>query len=181
MASSYEGLFEEWEVAVARKLCSQFVTRHAWLRSLEVDDLMQECLLHWYRVRGSYKPGRGSSAKTYMGRVLRHLLHDVLDQQLTLKRRGSHLSASLDETLSEGVGAEGEVSAEEADLSLRIDLERALEKLSPLQQRICELLKQGYPASEISRNLGRGRASIYDEIGQVRKVFCDEGLTEYLD
>jgi RNA polymerase sigma-70 factor (ECF subfamily) len=53
-------------------------------------------------------------------------------------------------------------------------------KLSVLQKKVCLSLGQGYSVTEIARELGKGRATIYDEISRMKKIFCDEGLDEYL-
>jgi RNA polymerase sigma-70 factor (ECF subfamily) len=69
---------------------------------------------------------------------------------------------------------------ENYDLFLRLDLERTMAKLSVLQKQIGLFLRQGYSVTEIARELGKGRATIYDEISRMKKIFCDEGLDEYL-
>ena len=179
MASEYEGAFEDWEVAMIRNLSSEFVAKYSWLKGLEVDDLMQECLLHWYLVRDNYNAGRGVSVRTYMRQVLRHFLQDILEQQMTDRRRLQHLSTSLEQGMEEGTVSEGAIRTEPESF-LRMDLERATQKLSPTQQQICQLLTEGYPITYISRALGRPRSDIYKELKKIREIFSHEGLGEYL-
>lgn len=179
MASEYEDAFEEWEVAMARKLSSEFVAKYSWLKGLEVDDLMQECLLHWYLVRDNYDPERGASLRTYMRQVLRHFLQDILDQQMTDRRKMQHLLTSLEQGMEDGTMPKDAIRTEPESF-LRIDLERAVQKLSPAQQQICQLLTEGYPITRIGRVLGRPRSDVYKELKKIREIFSDKGLREYL-
>ena len=54
MESSYSGIFEGWEVAIARRISSDFIARHRWIRGYDLDDLVQECLVQWYLARQTY-------------------------------------------------------------------------------------------------------------------------------
>lgn len=185
MGSSYQGLFENWEIAIAKKLCSEFLAGHSWLKGFNLDDLVQECLIHWYLVRGSYRPDRGASARTYMSKVIRRMLLNLLEEQLTDKRKAEHLAIPLDRPIEEGGLSLGDTTPAdiippEADVSLRMDLGKALDKLTPLQRKLCDLLEQGYTVTEIGRILGKSRGAVYDDIKRVRKIFSDEGLEEYL-
>lgn len=179
MASEYKNAFQDWEVVVARKLSSEFVAKYSWLKGLEVDDLIQECLLHWYLVRDNYDPELGASLKTYMRQVLGHFLQDILDQHMTDRRKMQHLSTSLEQAMEE-VTMPKDAIRTEPESFLRIDLERAMEKLSPTQQQICQLLTEGYPITHISKVLRRRRSDIYKELKKIREIFSDEGLEEYL-
>jgi RNA polymerase sigma-70 factor (ECF subfamily) len=183
MASNYEGVFEDWEVAIARKLSSEFLAEHSWLRVLDLDDLMQECLIKWYLARHTYERSKGASTQTYMAKVIRHRLHNILEEHLAEKRRADRFAMSLDTPIGEQETTLGEIipaGEGSTDRSLRLDLGRAMEKLTPLQKKLCTLLWQGYGVTEIGSILNKPRPTIYDEIKRVRKVFADAGLDEYL-
>jgi RNA polymerase sigma-70 factor (ECF subfamily) len=137
-------------------------------------------------VRDTYKEDKGASLKSYMAKVLRHRLQDILDEQLSNKRKSDHLAVFLDEHLNEeGMSLKESISvnsdALQMDISLRIDLEKALSRLTPVQRRLCELLRQGYSVKEIAEILNKPRATIYEEMKRIREVFANEGLEEYLD
>jgi len=53
---SYEGLFEGWEVAVAKHLVNEFKKQWTCLDIDDFDDLLQECLTHWFFGLGLGKP-----------------------------------------------------------------------------------------------------------------------------
>ena len=182
MGSIYSGAFEDWEVAIARKISSEFLARYSWIKGYDLDDLVQECLLQWHLARHTYEENKAASRRTYMADVARHRLQNILQEQLAEKRAADRNTLSLDQTLSNEQTTFEELipDPQNYDFSLRLDLERTIAKLSALQQRVCWFLWQGYNVTEIARELGKSRASIYDEIIRVKRVFSDQGLDEYL-
>jgi len=184
MGLSYSGFFEDWEFAIARKLSSEFLARHSWIKGYDLDDLVQECLIRWHLAQDSYQHTKGASQQTYMAQVLRNRLQDILDEQFAEKRTADRLASSLEqplsdseETLEDMIPATG---AGEAEFSLRFDLERTMTKLSSSQRRLCIFLWQGYSVTEIAAILHKARPTIYDEIKRVKKIFADAGLNEYI-
>ncbi|MDD4985181.1 MAG: sigma factor [Dehalococcoidales bacterium] len=182
MGSTYFGAFEDWEIAIARKISGEFLAKHSWIKGYDFDDLVQECLIQWHLARHTYDGSKGASRRTYMANVARHRLQNILEEQLADKRGADRHTMSLDQPLSdEQVTLADFIPApENYDFSLKLDLERTIAKLSTLQQKVCMFLWQGYNVTEIARELGKGRATIYGEINRLKKIFSDEGLDEYL-
>lgn len=180
--SLYGDLFQEWEVAIARKCVVQFKARYPWLRFPDPDDLLQECLAHWYFTRNRFQPGRGASIRTYMGKIINVRLQSILREQLCHKRRLNHHARSLDEPFGEsGETLADVVIADQtlADIALSIDVQSALSVLTPLQQSICHLLSQGYPVKRIAGILGKPRTTVRDHIKRIREMFLRRGLRDY--
>lgn len=180
--SLYGDLFEEWEVAVARNSIARFKAKYPWLRSPDLDDLLQECLTHWYYARGRFQQGKGASIKTYMSKVVSTRLKAILREQLSHKRRLNHLACSLDETLNEGRSTLADLIPDDrdsVDVALQADVRSALRELTPLQQGICRLLSQGYPVKRLAETLGRPRTTVRDQIKSIKKVFFRRGLDDY--
>ena len=74
--------------------------------------------------------------------------------------------------------ASGQASGDDA----RIDVNGVLEVLSPVQRQLCSLLgAQGLSITEAAEALGMPRATVYDEIGRIRRVFAARGLHVYLE
>jgi RNA polymerase sigma factor (sigma-70 family) len=179
---SYGDLFEEWEIAVARREVAQFQAKYPWLRGLDFSDLLQECLIHWYFNRSRFQEGKGASIKTYMAKVVRRRLQLVLREQLTDKRKAGHLAESLDKPVGEGEAALGDViPAEEIppQIFIRIDIESALEELTPLQRRICSLLSRDYSVKRVAEMLGKPRSTVRQEIKRITIIFSRKGLRDY--
>jgi len=152
---------------------------------------MQECLVHWLSVRGDIDPSRATTRTAFMARVVHNKLMDLVRERESDKRKAGYDSISLDEPLGEqedssrvldlidqahGEGAD-RIVADDA----RLDLEKAFARLTPRQRQLCQLLgEEGLNVQEASRRLGLPRATLYDELKRIRKVFAELGLEDYL-
>jgi len=173
-------------MAVAKKVVGDYLKQWPCLRKYDFDFLLSGCLAHWYGRRETYREGKGASQKTYMSKVLKHHLTDIIRKELAEKRKTDYLSISLDQPLNPD---EPEITlfdkiADELvdahDNTLAIDLQRTLERLTPLQRELCLLLSQSIPKSDIAGLLGRSRDTIYEEIKRIKEIFRNDGLQEYL-
>ena len=183
-----------WEIAVTKKLIGEFRRQSRSLYREEFDDLVQECLLHWLNVRERVATGPGGPPIGYMARVVRNKLIDLARERETDKRRGDQETVSLDDPLGESedaptyadlVDAEqgrdlgGQESFDPADI--RIDVTEVMRRLTPEQRRLCELLgAQGLSIKEAAEKLRIPRATLYEEIKRIRKIFAQHGLDDYL-
>lgn len=181
-------------MAVARNLVNEFQERWTSLGREDFDDLLQECLTHWFFAKDGYNASQGTSEKTFMGKVIRNKLTDLVRERETDKRKIAHLSVSLDKpigddmdslpllaTLDEetAVGGSGDSFSK---ISSKIDLSKALQKLSPQQRELCQLLgEEGFTVTEVSEYLKTPRSTIYDELKRIKTIFEKEGLQEYLE
>lgn len=98
---NYYGLFEGWEIAVAKKLIHDY--RESWkcLKRDDFDDLLQECLMRWLEVRDTYEQDRKASEKTFMARIVRNLLINIVEKATAEKRKAFYDSESLDAPISD--------------------------------------------------------------------------------
>mgnify|MGYP000673916593 FL=1 len=188
-----EGL-QRWEIAVTKKLVGEFRRRSRSLEREEFDDLMQECLAHWIVVRRKLAPDPDAPPVGYMAQVIRNKLTDLIREQAADKRAGEQEALSLDAALD---GSEDGVTL--ADLladnesaqpddpgaverrHARIDIGRVLERLTPVQRQLCQMLgEEGLTIKEAAERLRIPRGTLYEEIKRIRKVFADQGLGDYL-
>jgi RNA polymerase sigma factor (sigma-70 family) len=177
----YGDLFADWEIAIAKSLVMKFQERYPWLKGFDFDDLLQECLFHWYLHRGSYREEKGASINTYMAKVLSNQLQLILREQQADKRKAIHEAMSLDEPIGEDETPLGEmlVNPELIDYAIRLDIEAVLELLTPLQKEICQLLAQEYPVKRVAEILRKPRTTVRDEIKRIREIFRQKGLKDY--
>jgi RNA polymerase sigma-70 factor (ECF subfamily) len=123
-----------------------------------------------------------------MARIIRNRLTDLVRELSTEKRKVTQLSVPLDQPLS---GADDAGTLEETLvgdsgddclwIELRLDLGKAMRKLTPQQQELCLLLRdRDLSITELSRLLETPRATIYDEIRRIKTLFSNEGLEDYL-
>jgi len=194
MGQSYRGLFQDWEIALAKKVVHEFQGKWRGLAREDFDDLLQESLTHWYFARDDYDPTRAASFKTFMARVIRNKLTDLVRERGSDKRKIAHLTISLDEPLGDDEDSPALIDKIDAQTisdgasnpflgtHLKIDLSRASEKLTPQQRQLCCLLgEKGLTVKEASEYLKTPRSTLYDELKRIRTIFRKEGLEEYLE
>lgn len=178
--SPYGGLFDEWEVDVARTAVARFRAKYPWLHFPEAEDLLQECLTQWYFARGKFRQGRGASIRTYMSRVVSLRLQAIFREELTYKRRLNHMACSLDEPLYVSGETLVDTVADEKALSdpeTLTDVQTAVRELTLLQQCICRLLGQDYTIKGVAETLDIPRTTVRDQIKRIREAFIKRGLT----
>lgn len=188
MDQSNKRRFQNWEIAVAKNLVNAFQAQWPCLEREDFADLLQECLTHWFITRDSYESTREASEKTFMGRVLRNKLTDIVREREVDKRRLNHLAVSLDGPLGDDDDSpvlEDTIAdmrpAPFLQIELKIDLSKVLQKLTPHQRKLCGLLKGGHTIKETSEYLKTPRSTIYDDRERIRKIFEKEGLKDYLN
>ena len=100
MGLIYGDLFADFEIATAKQVISQFQASHSWLKGLDFEDLLQECLIHWFLQRTRFQPDQGASVRTYMVKVLSNRLQEIIREQLTDRRKAFQLAETLDQPLA---------------------------------------------------------------------------------
>ena len=189
MSLNYGGLFESWEIAVAKKVINDYRKRYKLLERDGFDDLLQGCLMHWLDVRDQYDPKRGASRKTYMAEVVGNVLGQLAAKARAAKRRTIYESVSLDEPLNDEEDspalkdkiAESDDAPPQTKTELKIDLSKVYRKLTPQQQKLCKLLgEEGLSINEACKHFSKHRSNIYRDVLRIRKLFEEEGLKDYL-
>lgn len=186
---------QQWEIAVAKKLIGEFRRRSRSPEREEFDDLLQECLMHWIEVRRKLRPDSEGPPIAYMAKVVRNKLTDLFRERDAAKRAGDYDALSLDAPTGEsdeaptiadlldaarGHELAGGRSVDRNDA--RIDIAKALLRLTPRQRRLCRLLgEEGMSIKEAAEHLGMPRGTLYEEIKRIRQIFADQGLGGYLD
>lgn len=185
----YGRLFEKWEVSIARKVVNDFRNRWQCLERDFVDDLIDECLKHWFFAKSTYSSGKNASIKTYMTRVVRHKLYDLIKERQRLKRIDFYRSVSLNKFLEDNsdspfLADPSPNSPDEAvdHLELHTKIQKVYKRLTSTQKKLCEALKGGeLTVTQVSLRLKIHRSTVYEEIKRLREIFEDEGLRRFLD
>ena len=148
-----EGL-QRWEIAVTKKLVGEFRRRSRSLAREEFDDLVQECLAHWIVVRRKLAPDPDAPPVGYMAHVIRNKLTDLIREREADKRAGEQEALSLDAALDgsddgltladlladEESAQQGRGRCRRSPPRARIDIGRALARLTPVQRQLCQML-----------------------------------------
>ncbi len=160
------------------------------------DDLEQELILDLLRRLPKYDPSR-AKLNTFIARVVEHKIATLIEKQTAHKRDYRRCPCSLNERFEEeeeGRSVERAETLDQEDYLLRIGVEpRAAEELRalaldvaavvenlPLElHELCRRLGQE-TVSEISRDTGVPRATLYQSVKKLREIFEDAGLKDYL-
>lgn len=186
----YKGFFEDWEVGVAKKVINMFRNDWKCLAREGFDDLLQECLMHWYFAKDKYDPSTEASEKTFMASVVKNKLRDIIRILNRQKRKVSQESMSLNDTISHGEAMPTflDVLSEKQDTKriflqreLKIIISKLSQGLTQQQRKLCELLSEDNPnITSIGQLLNIDRVTVYREIKRIRSIFEKEGLKDFL-
>ena len=160
------------------------------------DDLEQELILDLLRRLPKYDPSR-AKLNTFIARVVEHKIATLIEKQTAHKRDYRRCPCSLNERFEEeeeGRSVERAETLDQEDYLLRIGVEpRAAEELRALALdvpavvealpselgELCRRLK-AESVTEISRDTGVPRATLYQSVTKLREIFEDAGLKDYL-
>ena len=185
------GEYGEWLIGYKAR---QLVGREGFTES-DREDLEQE-LRTDLLVRLPKYAAVKASRKTYVARLVNHKVATIIEAQRAGKRDWRRV-CSLDEVLTNGDGEPVERSdtidqeeylrrtgqptwsEAEEQRDLVLDLKKLLAELPPDLRQLCRRVESA-DITQVSRETGFSRATIYDRIKKVRAVFEDAGLRDYL-
>jgi RNA polymerase sigma factor (sigma-70 family) len=193
MGVRYAGLFEAWELTIARALIREFQMRWWSIAYDPEDDLLQDLLVHWLSVRREFDPRRRRSRNAFMRQVVRNKLFSIVRERETERRSPDYHSLSLEHAqqqrsatsphdfLDEQMAVLGNGMSDICHREIQIDLAMAVNQLPPSQRRICHLLGgEGLSVNEASRRLRVSRDTVYRELKRIRAAFQQRGFDAYL-
>lgn len=189
----YQGI-DDYAVRIIKYKARQLVGRVGFTES-DRQDLEQEMVFDLLRRLPKFKPER-AQRNTFIARVVEHKVATIIEAQKAGMRDYRLCSCSLNDRFEneEGGSVEridtinqddylqrtGKLSRPISDLrGLSIDVRSAVEKLPPELRELCKRL-QTESVTDISRDTGIPRGTIYESIKKLRKLFEDAGLKDYL-
>lgn len=179
-----KGLFQGWEIAIAKKYVRQFRSTCQCLGRDFEDDLVDECLKHWFSQRDTVKPEEEEKRRAYMVTIVRNYLCNIVEGRRTKKRNEYYQAVSLNQFLEENPNSSilAHNPPDEFQLpELRAKLTNIFQRLNPQQKKVFQALQDGdLSVTTISVRLKVHRATVHNEIKRMREIFESEGLREYL-
>jgi len=161
------------------------IARGRWLRQDE-DDLVHDCLVHWYENRAKWERGR-SSEKTFLKRITDNRLVSLWRKKQARFQDLPSLDApvALDDgdsgSLYDLIPDDGPAPATISELTdLRQRVRAAMEKLGEADQAIAEALALGKTKTEASERVGRTRQSLGRAERRIRQIFAADHLDDFL-
>ena len=153
------------------------------------EDLLQECLTHWYFKRDQHDSTKPAACKTYMSKVVENKIMDILESTTRHKRKLAYQSVALEDLIknfdsddySDDLAVEDENLKAALKTDIKVVLLRAIEKLSHRQQKLCRLIQDdGLNLKQASERLNIPRTTLYEDVFRIREIFREEGLKDYL-
>lgn len=176
---NYEGLFEKWEIDEIKRLVRIFMYKYPCLRKEQPEDLVQECVIHWFYKGNEYDPSKGIPKKAFLRKVICNKLIDLTRERATDKRRTLYEAYSLDKAAitEENLTTPYQYSKIDSE----IDIVKATSKLNPEQKNLFSLIwEKELSITEISDHLNIPRPTIYDRIKQIRETLRNSCFKDYL-
>jgi RNA polymerase sigma-70 factor (ECF subfamily) len=189
----YQGI-DDYAVQLIKYKARQLVGRVGFTES-DREDLEQEMVLDLLRRLPKFDPKR-AGRNTFIARIVEHKVATIIEAQKAGMRDYRLCSCSLNDRLEDEEGRSiermetidqedylrrtGKLSRPMSELRhLSIDLRIAVQTLPPELRELCKRL-QTESVTEISRDTGIPRGTIYESIKKLRAIFEDAGLKDYL-
>jgi len=188
-----EGI-DEYAVQIIKFKAKQLVGR-VGLTDSDREDLEQEMILDLLQRLPKYNPDR-AQRNTFIARVVEHKIATIIEARKAGLRDYRLCNCSLNERLEDGEGGSVErmetidqedylrltagLSRSTAELrDLSIDVRQAIEKLPPELRELCRRLGID-TVTELSRDTGVPRGTIYESLKKLRAILEVAGLKDYL-
>lgn len=189
----YQGI-DDYAVQLIKYKARQLVGRVGFTES-DREDLEQEMVLDLLRRLPKFDPKR-AGRNTFIARIVEHKVATIIEAQKAGMRDYRLCSCSLNDRLEDEEGRSiermetidqedylrrtGKLSRPMSELRhLSIDLRSAVQTLPPELRELCKRL-QTESVTEISRDTGIPRGTIYESIKKLRAIFEDADLKDYL-
>lgn len=188
-----EGI-DEYAVQIIKFKAKQLVGR-VGLTDSDREDLEQEMILDLLQRLPKYNPDR-AQRNTFIARVVEHKIATIIEARKAGLRDYRLCNCSLNERLEDGEGGSVErieiidqedylrltagLSRSTAELrDLSFDVRQAIEKLPPELRELCQRLGVD-TVTELSRDTGVPRGTIYESLKKLRAILEVAGLKDYL-
>jgi len=179
------------------------IKQHAWrlvrragIPLSDFPDVVRDLTVHLWEQLDKFDPSRGKRT-TFIDRVVRNKAADLLEarraacRDCRLEMESIHDVVSVDgnedaclEDLAEidAVRSQQGLSHDpfERGIELRVDLVRALARLTPEQLDLCRRLLEDPNRSRVAADLGISRDKLYESIHKIRAIFEQAGLRAHL-
>jgi RNA polymerase sigma-70 factor, ECF subfamily len=171
------------------------LTLHPGFSDADREDIEQELLLDLLRRQPKYDPERAQNS-TFVARVVEHRAATLIEERTACRRDHRCQAFSLNEPIEEGgdaccersetfdqddyllrTGRQARSSDELRDLG--IDVRTVVDGLPDAMRSVCQRLMHD-SVTDVSRDTGVPRSTLYGIIGKIRAAFKDAGLEDYL-
>jgi len=195
MGDHHKWTANDEKVARIIRLKAKRLIESAEFKEGERKDVEQELHLQWLLRQSRFDPTRGE-LETFVDVVLNNVIRTMVEARRAAKRDCCQCTCSLDDPVDaaaeggmtrhetydqddyfQATGARNRPQGELHDL--RLDVRRALRRLSPSQRELA-LRFRTQTVAEAARAMKIPRTTLYGWLEHVRVVYVELGLDEYL-
>jgi len=189
----YDGL-DEYAIRIIIIKAKQLAGKYGFSLN-DQEDIEQELALDLLQRLPSYNSNI-AQRNTFIARLIDHKIANLIEAQKAACRDHRLCTRSLDEPVEKGVVStplknfidQEDFLQRTRNLSrplnelddIAIDISRILESLRPGLARLCRRLLSGDSITDISRDTGIPRGTLYEAVKKIRNHFEDKGLRDYL-
>lgn len=174
----------------------QLIGNYGFTRD-DLEDIRQDLLAELFRRLERFDPAK-AGVRTFITRLLNNAVADLIERRRAQCRDYRRSTCRLDDWTEAGDEDGGwttyaaqtteadvkahlrtEFRSESEALQLRMDVEAVIDRL-PRDLRELSRHLQTKSVSQIAREKGVSRQSVYGSIRQLRRIFSEAGLGEYL-
>ena len=140
-------------------------------------------------MKDQFRSESGASERTFLNRITRNKIADLIRRRDANKRKVLYVSESLDEMDGDGESintkekilmVEEQIVSKISAANLPEAMAKATAGLSFRQKQICRHLSEGMSQVKVGKMMKIPRATLQDEIKRIREVFRKVGLEEFL-
>ena len=182
---------DDYAIQLIKHKARQLVGRAGYTND-EREDIEQDLTLDLLRRLSKFDPSR-ASRNTFIARVVEHGVARLIERRKAPMRDYRRCTSSLNDRIEDDEGksvergdlidqdtyleSTGQPAVPLADrVALRVDLDRVLPTLTPELRDLWERRAEGQTFTEISRETGIPRGTLYERMKQLRKLVEDTGL-----
>jgi len=186
---------DEYAVQLIKYKARQLVGRAGFTKD-DREDIEGDLTLDLLRRLRKFDPSR-ASFHTFVDRVVNHGVARLIERREAPMRDYRRCTSSLNDRIEDNEGKHvergdlvdqdtylesiGRPTMPLADrVALRVDLERVLATLTPEMRDLWARRAEGQTFTEISRETGIPRGTLYDRMKELKRLAEDAGLREYM-
>ena len=174
----YEG-FDDVVVGIVRGKARDLARRPEF-SDQELEDLEQEIMTAVAIGLTRYDENL-SSISTYVRRIVNRKAERLIEHRLAGKRAAGFNAPSIEAMLALDEDALPDDPHKDPAFSVarKLDVETVIDRLPEREQEICQHLRT-HSVAEVATLTGTPRATIYGSLSQIRNIFAENKLKEYL-
>lgn len=146
-------------------------------------------MIHWFFMKDQYRAESGASERTFLNRITRNKIVDLIRRRDANKRKVLYVSESIDEMDGDGKSintkekilmVEEQIVSEVSAANLPEAMTKATVGFSFRQKQICHHLAEGMSQVKVGEVMKISRGVLRTEIKHIREAFRKAGLEEFL-